>query len=123
MCKVYQLGFHCPYGDKCSFAHGEGELHRKNYVSERYKTIRCTQFHKKSYCQYGWRCQFIHRQGKKNGVKKIKPKYQQILLCMQNCCEALEITRREELFPNLVNESFIKIFRLPKLSVFESLRP
>jgi len=25
LCKLHMIGKHCPYGDKCNFAHGENE--------------------------------------------------------------------------------------------------
>lgn len=120
---MYQLGLECPYGDRCSFAHGIKELKQKSFVSERYKTIRCTKFHKNSYCHYGPRCQFIHRQGKKNRAKKFKPKYQHVLACLQNCCQPFaENAKREKDLLTLLKETSLELFKLPKLAVFESIR-
>lgn len=60
MCRNLSLG-HCPFGDKCAFAHGIDEIRSKLKFSN-YKTKDCKQFHELGYCQYGSRCQFKHRE-------------------------------------------------------------
>lgn len=50
---------YCPYGKKCQFAHGVGEL-KCYYEENKYKTKNCSSFSKKSYCIYGPRCNFMH---------------------------------------------------------------
>jgi len=60
LCKTYQLGLPCPYGNKCSFAHGTDELRAKVLVPTNYKTVRCKQFFEKGFCNFGPRCQFQH---------------------------------------------------------------
>ena len=51
----------CPYGSKCSFAHGYDELREKMFVPNNYKTINCKQYFELGYCNYGPRCQFLHK--------------------------------------------------------------
>ncbi|OMJ67928.1 hypothetical protein SteCoe_34787 [Stentor coeruleus] len=60
ICRNLSLG-HCPFGDKCAFAHGIDEIRSKLKFSN-YKTKDCKQFHELGYCQYGSRCQFKHRE-------------------------------------------------------------
>lgn len=60
MCKTFQLGLVCPYGSKCSFAHGGEELKAKVLVPLKYKTTKCKQFFGKGCCNFGPRCQFLH---------------------------------------------------------------
>jgi len=59
-CKTFQLGLICPYGNKCSFAHGSDELRPKVLVPTNYKTVKCKQFFEKGFCNFGPRCQFLH---------------------------------------------------------------
>lgn len=54
------LGLVCPYGSKCSFAHGHHELRSKLIVPVNFKTVKCKQFHEECVCNYGPRCQFVH---------------------------------------------------------------
>jgi len=61
LCKTFQLGMTCPYGSKCSFAHGYDELREKQFVPNNYKTINCKQYFELGFCNYGPRCQFLHR--------------------------------------------------------------
>eukprot|EP01016_Furgasonia_blochmanni_P026666 TRINITY_DN2827_c0_g1_i1.p1 TRINITY_DN2827_c0_g1~~TRINITY_DN2827_c0_g1_i1.p1 ORF type:complete len:252 (+),score=43.08 TRINITY_DN2827_c0_g1_i1:3-758(+) len=61
LCKTYDLGLSCKYGDKCSFAHGVKELKAKLHIPINYKTSRCKQYHEEAYCKYGPRCQFLHK--------------------------------------------------------------
>lgn len=60
LCKTYELGFECMYGNKCSFAHGREELCAKVLVPANYKTVKCKQFFETGYCRFGARCQFLH---------------------------------------------------------------
>lgn len=121
MCKLYELGFVCPYGDKCSFAHGASELKQRNHMASKYKTVRCTKFHKKSYCQYGSRCQFVHKKMKKGGFKGLKPRYQQVLECFESLPEYGKCKQGKDLL-DLMHENSLEVFKLPKLSVFELIR-
>lgn len=54
------MGSTCPYGDKCSFAHGKEELRTKSNVSQKYKTKNCRMYYEQGYCRFGPRCQFKH---------------------------------------------------------------
>lgn len=62
LCKNYSLGLVCPYGDQCSFAHGQAELKTRLLVSPHYKTKKCRNFHIDGYCHFGSRCQFLHEE-------------------------------------------------------------
>ena len=60
LCKTFQLGHSCPYGSKCSFAHGVEEIRAKVLVPSNYKTVKCKQFFERGHCNFGPRCQFLH---------------------------------------------------------------
>jgi len=59
LCKTYSLMGSCPYGRKCRFAHGKGELVRLP-GQERRKHMMCKSFWRDGICRYGIRCQFGH---------------------------------------------------------------
>ena len=59
LCRNWELG-QCPFGQKCTFAHGPNELRQKTHVAVNYKTKKCRQFFQKGFCSYGQRCQFLH---------------------------------------------------------------
>lgn len=59
LCKNFSEKGHCPYGQKCQFAHGIDEL-RCNVDENSYKTKPCNAFWKKGCCTYGHRCNFSH---------------------------------------------------------------
>lgn len=63
LCKKYQISGFCPYGNKCQFAHGEGELVSK-LKEINYKKEKCKSFYEKGYCPYGNRCKFQHDERK-----------------------------------------------------------
>ena len=63
LCKNYQAKGFCPYGRKCKFAHGKGELITK-IPGANYKKEKCKSFHERGYCSYGTRCQFRHDERK-----------------------------------------------------------
>uniref|UniRef100_A0A1I8B610 C3H1-type domain-containing protein n=1 Tax=Meloidogyne hapla TaxID=6305 RepID=A0A1I8B610_MELHA len=60
MCRAFQRGGHCFYGDNCRFAHCEAEL-RIRQLHPNYKTTLCRNYAQNGFCIYGARCQFIHR--------------------------------------------------------------
>ena len=63
LCKKYQARGYCPYGRKCRFAHGKGELITK-IQGANYKKEKCKSFFERGYCPYGARCQFQHDERK-----------------------------------------------------------
>ena len=63
LCKKYQARGYCPYGRKCRFAHGKGELITK-IQGANYKKEKCKSFFERGYCPYGSRCQFQHDERK-----------------------------------------------------------
>ena len=77
LCKKFETGKGCPYGDRCQFAHGEQELHL--YSSQNmmnmynlnqsnksqnsllnYKIVKCKNWEKDKTCKYGTHCTFAH---------------------------------------------------------------
>ena len=63
LCKKFQTTGFCPYGSKCRFAHGKGELITK-IQGTNYKKEKCKTFYEKGYCLYGTRCKFQHDERK-----------------------------------------------------------
>ncbi|KAJ3064783.1 nudix (nucleoside diphosphate linked moiety X)-type motif 2, partial [Quaeritorhiza haematococci] len=71
LCERYETEGFCPYGSRCTFAHGTVELRdRPTYGGDNekkdgpenplYKTRLCERFMKENFCQYGPRCNFAH---------------------------------------------------------------
>ena len=59
LCARWVAG-HCPWGDRCRFAHGADEL-KARQRPERYKTQLCRTFLANGgQCPYGQRCNFVH---------------------------------------------------------------
>ena len=81
MCKNWQAYGKCRFGDKCSFAHGESELRKKENLLSTFKTRQCKQFIETMHCPYGIRCQYIHNQW--TVEKQGETKYSKVLA--ENC--------------------------------------
>ncbi|KAJ3166346.1 nudix (nucleoside diphosphate linked moiety X)-type motif 2, partial [Geranomyces variabilis] len=70
LCERDATDGNCPYGVRCIFAHGPGELrertgppsevHLENTVGTLYKTKICERFVNEGHCQYGPRCNYAH---------------------------------------------------------------
>ncbi|KAJ3277778.1 hypothetical protein HK104_002978, partial [Borealophlyctis nickersoniae] len=71
LCERFETEGFCPYGNRCTFAHGTVELRlRPTFTGEAekkdgpenplYKTRLCERFMKEGFCQYGPRCNFAH---------------------------------------------------------------
>ncbi|CAH1765056.1 4585_t:CDS:2 [Entrophospora sp. SA101] len=76
LCERFETEKFCPYGPKCTFAHGAGELRERLVVpveeksslptvkdgpeNPLYKTRLCERFMKENFCQYGPKCNFAH---------------------------------------------------------------
>ena len=74
MCKNFSEVGHCPYFEKCQFAHGSHELLETVPACKRfYRTKPCKPFWEKGSCSYGFRCQFSHR---------MKPNYEERLMLL-----------------------------------------
>eukprot|EP01080_Neovahlkampfia_damariscottae_P004642 gene4642-8215_t len=71
ICKAWELGEECTFGDKCQYAHGIEELRGKDR-HQKYKTSLCKGYHEDGHCPYGSRCSFIHGEPfiPKDGAKK-----------------------------------------------------
>ncbi|KAL1917430.1 uncharacterized protein VTP21DRAFT_3823 [Calcarisporiella thermophila] len=62
MCRTFEEKGHCPYGDRCEYAHTEAEL-RPLYRPWNFKTKPCRTFHESGHCPYGKRCHYRHNSG------------------------------------------------------------
>jgi len=75
LCERFETEGFCPYGPKCTFAHGTNELRERPTAEEKvgsppsardgpenplYKTRLCERFMKENFCQYGPKCNFAH---------------------------------------------------------------
>ncbi|MCO5577212.1 hypothetical protein L7F22_031037 [Adiantum nelumboides] len=72
-CRFYLEG-HCPYGDRCTFSHGNEDMVRETAPTmdpvpasnasgrSNYKTRLCTRWEKGELCIYGDKCHFAHGQ-------------------------------------------------------------
>ncbi|CAG8540496.1 4034_t:CDS:2 [Paraglomus brasilianum] len=75
LCERFETEGFCPYGPKCTFAHGTNELRERPSSEEKvgspptardgpenplYKTRLCERFMKENFCQYGPKCNFAH---------------------------------------------------------------
>ncbi|KAI6186230.1 Tristetraprolin [Aphelenchoides besseyi] len=61
LCRSWMDSGRCNYGDRCQYAHGEGEK-RPIPRHPKYKTEACQSYHQSGYCPYGPRCHFIHNE-------------------------------------------------------------
>jgi len=59
LCRPFAEHGTCKYGEKCQFAHGQGEL-RSVTRHPKYKTDLCRTYHSVGFCPYGPRCHFVH---------------------------------------------------------------
>jgi len=59
LCRPFSEHGTCKYGEKCQFAHGQGEL-RSVTRHPKYKTDLCRTYHSVGFCPYGPRCHFVH---------------------------------------------------------------
>ena len=62
MCQMWEQGGACPYGDRCTFAHGAHELvgGGGGIPPNRLRTRPCNKFNTPAGCPYGDRCTFLH---------------------------------------------------------------
>lgn len=112
----------CPFGSRCSFAHGTSELRHKVLVSANYKTVKCKRFHKDMYCSFGPRCQFVHKKHHKNAnACKLKNDYKLILKILESVYPALETKDHFNLENFLSEFSDMTVYKRSKLGIFESL--
>lgn len=61
LCKKFTELGHCPYRNRCKFAHGSHELRKNNQQNSLYKTKECAVFFREGCCHYGERCNFQHK--------------------------------------------------------------
>jgi hypothetical protein len=55
ICKNFELGGSCRWGETCCFAHGQDELKNKTHLNSNYKSKICKHFHRSGVCPYGTR--------------------------------------------------------------------
>lgn len=60
MCKNFEQSGHCPFGDRCSFAHSKNQIMVRTDLPVNYKTKLCRKYQLNGSCPYGSRCQFKH---------------------------------------------------------------
>eukprot|EP01022_Parablepharisma_sp_SALTPOND_P017214 TRINITY_DN2705_c0_g1_i1.p1 TRINITY_DN2705_c0_g1~~TRINITY_DN2705_c0_g1_i1.p1 ORF type:complete len:294 (+),score=-26.27 TRINITY_DN2705_c0_g1_i1:132-1013(+) len=110
----------CIFGDKCSFAHGEHELRKKNGLKTNYKTKLCKQFMETMFCPYGSRCQFIHNPYSYEKQKKLP--YKEVLRFNEKCIKerAGPIVETENMVDN-DNFIYISAFSRKRLRVFTEM--
>jgi len=60
ICKKYDTPEGCPFGERCTFAHGQHELGTQSKSNPLYKTVLCEQFKEAEYCERGAQCNFAH---------------------------------------------------------------
>ena len=66
LCKNWELHGNCPFNEKviminkCTFAHGYGDIKSKSNSNLKFKTSPCKSYFMRGVCQYGHRCQYIH---------------------------------------------------------------
>ncbi|KAI8817971.1 eIF4-gamma/eIF5/eIF2-epsilon-domain-containing protein [Fimicolochytrium jonesii] len=70
LCERFEVEGTCPYGSRCTFAHGQADLRERptgaGEVNDKpegltlFKTRMCERLLKEGFCQYGPRCNFAH---------------------------------------------------------------
>ncbi|KAI8907752.1 eIF4-gamma/eIF5/eIF2-epsilon-domain-containing protein [Powellomyces hirtus] len=72
LCERFEIEGNCPYGSRCTFAHGTAELrervpttndageHKDPHSSSFFKTRLCERFVNEGFCQYGRHCHYAH---------------------------------------------------------------
>ena len=82
LCRTWVDKNYCPYKEKCRFAHGKKDLHKKSTNSKHYKQKECNSFYKKGFCPYGPRCHFKHEERKLDDISR--PYYELLLKSSRN---------------------------------------
>ncbi|KAG9300779.1 hypothetical protein G9A89_023577 [Geosiphon pyriformis] len=90
LCERFETEGFCPYGSKCTFAHGTDELRERPLTEDKpglptmtkdgpenplYKTRLCERFIKENFCQYGPKCNFAHGEKELREQKHHPPNY------------------------------------------------
>jgi len=119
LCKTYQLGHTCPYGNKCSFAHGIEELRSKVLVPGNYRTINCKQFFEKDSCHFGPRCQFLHKSTTSSSFITFPMNYKKIFEDVVNSLDK-KITNISITNDAAPNSTKTENFGTRRLKVFEN---
>jgi len=119
ICRNWEVEGYCRFGDECTFAHGDRELHRRSSMPANYKTKICKQFTEEPYyCPYGEKCQFLHLtfSTEAQGTKR-QLKYSEMLseTCKQMEKKLMHMNNFEDL------DLPIPVFKNSRLSVFKEL--
>ena len=70
MCRTWLSVGKCPYGDRCTFAHGSEEL-RPRVLPRYYRTAICDKYARDGWCPYGDDCTYIHSTKKAHFIQEI----------------------------------------------------
>lgn len=119
ICRNWEVEGYCRFGDECTFAHGDRELHKRSSMPSNYKTKICKQFTEEPYyCPYGEKCQFLHLtfSTEAKGAKR-QLKYSEMLseTCKQMEKKLTHMNNFEDL------DLPISVFKNSRLSVFKEL--
>ncbi|KAI9479854.1 hypothetical protein BX667DRAFT_461872, partial [Coemansia mojavensis] len=60
LCRSFEEGSQCKYGENCRFAHGKDEL-RQRINPLNYKTALCRNEADGKPCPYGAKCDYVHQ--------------------------------------------------------------
>lgn len=123
ICRNWEIEGSCRFGDECTFAHGDQELHKRAAMPPNYKTKVCKQFTEKPfYCPYGEKCQFLHINRSEEPSKQIKysvmltqtlKQMEQRLIYLDDY-EDIDMPSKEFEIPSFV-------FKKQRLSIFKEL--
>lgn len=119
ICRNWEIEGRCRFGDECTFAHGDRELHKKSSMPSNYKTKICKQFTEEPYyCPYGEKCQFLHLSfSTETKGSKRQLKYSEMLseTCKQMEKKLMHMNNFEDV------ELPISVFKNSRLSIFKEL--
>ena len=101
LCKKFSDTGTCPYGSKCRFAHGKGELISK-MLNSNYKKKPCKTFNENGFCPYGSRCSFKHSE---RSLKEIKLPFYYVNVHIKNIIEPTH--KRLTIFESISNSNNI----------------
>ena len=99
LCKKFSDTGMCPYGSKCRFAHGKGELISK-MLNSNYKKKPCKTFNENGFCPYGSRCSFKHSE---RSLREVKLPFYYVNVYIKNTIEPTH--KRLTIFESIINSN------------------